>query len=366
MEKNKQTQTAGDNAQQIQAQTIIVNNGIDEKRVREIFDETYKQQVQLQTLEAERIAKDRNDAFVGYLIERLQKVENSLEALTEPSINYDLAEAQKHASCTDNDGDYQLLSELLARRIEEKNNRVRSLNIRKAISVVDQIDEKALCALTVFAVFMYYPASYILGTDIDVVLSCYSYIFQSLMYKELPKGNSWVQHLQLLDLANNTHFSHFTDFGKYLSEKFVNLINAGIKKDSEKYYKALELLREVEISKSSLVENKLNPSYVVLKQVNQKEDIGKLSIIRNDNTVPIDEKSKNALETIFDMYDKDFNKKVSVSEELLNRWDSYDSLRKIHEWWDSFGEHFEITPVGRVLAFSNGSKYNSLVPKWIE
>lgn len=365
MEKNKQTQTAGDNTQQIQAQTIIVNSGVDEKRVREIFDETYKQQVQLQTLEAEKIARNRNDAFVDCLIERLQKVENALDALTEPSINYDLAEAQKHASCTDSKVDYQLLSELLANRIEEKNNRVRSLNIRKAISVVDQIDEKALCALTVFAVFMYYPASHIFGTDIDVVLSYYSYIFQSLMYKELPKGNSWVQHLQLLDLANNTHFSHFTDFGKYLSEKFVNLINAGIKKDSEKYYKALELLSEVGISKSSLVENKLNPSYVVLKQVNQKEDIGKLSITRNDNTVPIDEESKKALETIFDMYNKDFNEKI-ISEELIIRWDSYDSLRKIHEWWDSFGEHFEITPVGRVLAFSNGAKYNSLVPKWIE
>ena len=35
---DKQSQKAGDNAQQIQTQTIVVHNyGVDEKRVREIY-----------------------------------------------------------------------------------------------------------------------------------------------------------------------------------------------------------------------------------------------------------------------------------------------------------------------------------------
>ena len=44
MADNKQTQKAGENSQQIQANTIIVNQGIDEKRAREICAETLRLQ----------------------------------------------------------------------------------------------------------------------------------------------------------------------------------------------------------------------------------------------------------------------------------------------------------------------------------
>ena len=39
MEISKQTQQAGDNSQLVQAQTVIIQNGITEQRAREIFDE---------------------------------------------------------------------------------------------------------------------------------------------------------------------------------------------------------------------------------------------------------------------------------------------------------------------------------------
>ena len=55
---DKQSQKAGDNAQQVQAQTVVINNnnGIDEKRVIEIFQERLSQAIETCSQEAKKAA----------------------------------------------------------------------------------------------------------------------------------------------------------------------------------------------------------------------------------------------------------------------------------------------------------------------
>ena len=74
MNSCKQLQKAGDGANQYQANTIIVQNGIDEKRAREICNEMFDVARKDLTEEAYDIACRRVNEFENDLIPRMQKI----------------------------------------------------------------------------------------------------------------------------------------------------------------------------------------------------------------------------------------------------------------------------------------------------
>jgi F420-0:gamma-glutamyl ligase len=83
--ENKQSQKAGDHSQQLQAGIVIVNNGIDEKRAREIYQEMNLQLRKNYTQEALVIANSRVSAFEDRLLPKMEAVEGALEAFADPS-----------------------------------------------------------------------------------------------------------------------------------------------------------------------------------------------------------------------------------------------------------------------------------------
>ena len=74
MTVDKQTQRAGDNSQLMQAGTINIYNGIDEKRAREICAETYA-----------IVRKDFTADAYACANARVEKLENSLDILIDKS-----------------------------------------------------------------------------------------------------------------------------------------------------------------------------------------------------------------------------------------------------------------------------------------
>ena len=63
MQLNSQLQKSGDNSQLIQAGKVVIQNGIDEKRVREIFDEKILNVIKEFSQEANELIKDRIKKF---------------------------------------------------------------------------------------------------------------------------------------------------------------------------------------------------------------------------------------------------------------------------------------------------------------
>ena len=151
MEKNKRIQNAGDNSNQLQADVINITTvtGITEQKAREICKETFRTVRQEFTKEAYQCAQKRVEEFEDALMPKLSSIENALEAFKEPSFQSLLAEAQRTAACTERLEDYDMLSELLIQRIEYNEDRKRYTGIKKAISIVDQVDDDALCGLTI-------------------------------------------------------------------------------------------------------------------------------------------------------------------------------------------------------------------------
>ncbi|MFZ2285066.1 MAG: hypothetical protein WAV86_14430 [Lutibacter sp.] len=85
---NKQNQKAGDNSQQLQADKMIVNIGIDEKRAREIYQEMNLQLRRDYSKEALTIANSRVEEFENRLLPKMEAVEGALESFADPISNY--------------------------------------------------------------------------------------------------------------------------------------------------------------------------------------------------------------------------------------------------------------------------------------
>lgn len=212
---DKQVQKAGNNAQQLQAEIINITNvsGIDEKRAREIFNEMYDIARKDFTQDAYQCANDRVAKFEEAFMPKMLKVEGALQKFSDPSFQFLITEAHKTAAATEREADYDLLSELLLHRVKKDKDRKVRVGIKKAIEIVDQVDDDALCALTVaYTVERLFPATGSIIQGLNVLEN----VFSKLCYTNLCKGREWLDHLEILDAVRLTQFSSLKklDFSK--------------------------------------------------------------------------------------------------------------------------------------------------------
>ena len=138
----KQNQKAGANSQQTQIQNLTIINGIDEKRAREIFSEMYAVAKTDLTSEAINTANERIKNFENVLIPKMEKINGALNAFADPSFQVLLAKANKSAACSNQDSDYELLSQLLIHRVEKRDSRKDKAGINRAVEIDPQAMQK--------------------------------------------------------------------------------------------------------------------------------------------------------------------------------------------------------------------------------
>ena len=233
---SKQIQEAGDNSQQLQANNMIVNIGIDEKRAREIYQEMNLQLRKDYSQEALNIANSRVTEFENRLLPKMEAVEGALEAFADPSFQLLLVEAQKTAASTERPADYDLLSELLIHRFLNGDNRVTRAGISRAVEIVDKISDDALLGLTVFhSVNYFFPASGIIQQGLNTLND----LFGKLFYSNLPVGSEWLDHLDILDAIRVSNFGGLKKIEQYYPEMLSGYIDIGIEKNSDDFNKAI-------------------------------------------------------------------------------------------------------------------------------
>ena len=236
---NKQVQEAGDNSQQLQANNMIVNLGIDEKRAREICQEMILQLKNKYTEEALKVAESRVSEFENKLLSKMKAIDGALEVFADPSFQLLLVEAQKTAASTERPADYDLLSELLVHRFQNGTDRNTRAGITRAVEIVDEISDEALLGLTVFhAVICIEPVTEVIQEGLDILND----LFGKLIYATLPNGNKWLDHLDILSTIRINNFVRLPNIEDIYSERFAGYIDIGIKKNSQEHYKAIELL----------------------------------------------------------------------------------------------------------------------------
>jgi len=364
---NEQSQKAGNNATQYQF--VNIEQGIDEKRAREIYQENFKIAKRDFTQEACEIANNRINKFENQLMTRMTKIDGALNAFADPGFQILLKNAQITAAETERPKDYDLLSELLIRRFQKGKIRGVRAGINHAVSIVSEISDDALLGLTITSAVM--RVSPVLG-NVYAGLDVLDNLFGKLMYGDLPTGNNWLEHLDLLNAIRINSFGKLKKFKQYYSEQFFGYTAVGLKQGSENYNKAVELLETVGLR--ILVPHELNNGYVRIP-ISNFNTLDSLRIntphVSSDNklimqSIPFTEKQKNVIKNIFSLYDKDPIQEEKVISQFIIEWDKRKNLKKLREWWECIPSLFSITPAGLVLAHANAKRCDSAIPEFNE
>lgn len=370
MAGDKQTQKAGDNSQQFQANTIIVNQGIDEKRAREIYTESFEIAKRDLTQEAIACATERVQQLEDCFMSRIKPIEGAINSFSDPVFQVLLTNAQRTAVATERENDYGMLAELLVCHIEKGNKRKTRAGISKAVEIIDKIDDDALCALTVLhAIQQFNPIASTSKQGIKTL----SLLFDKIIYMPLPTDNGWIDHLEVLDTIRINSMGHFLSLEEYYSKELEGYTLAGIKRDSDEYKQATDLLLSINLTPSLLVNNDYLQDYVKLPIIN-KAQIPSLKIVRNITVggqvfnveKEITDDEIDALKSIFDLYDKDTNINKQSLDEFMAEYNKYDSLNKISKWWVELKKlsfSFSLTHVGIVLAHTNARRCDKNLPE---
>ena len=353
---DKQIQSAGDNSHPIQAHNAIINNyyGITEERAREIFKELSADTYAKHTQEAKAMIDERLDKFNNKIIEVLSKENGALNAFSDPAFQFLLKKAQLSAAISDRESDYALLAKLLVQHIQNKEDRVKRSTIRYAIEIIDEIDNSALLALTVFYLLSYLRPSAPFSQD---GLMRLSQAMTKLPVDQLPTGSDWIEHLDLLKVIRIVPLWKPRKLPQYYSECVTGYTSIGIKAGSPQHEQAQKILRAAQLPDACLSPNEFLPGYVRIP-------IPSLNQVKNliYNSVPINECQQQALLQIIGLYDTDITKKQIIIKRFMKIFDSFPVLKQIHTWWDAIPRSFDATPAGVLLANLNARNFEPKIP----
>lgn len=368
MDFSRQNQSAGDHSQQIQAQNITINQGISEERVRQIIDEKLTQVLSEYTDEAREIATVRNKQFENSFINRLNTSSEDIKGLLmdsfrEPRFQFLLKDAQRSAASSDREDDYKLLTELLVCHVQKGNNRKIRAGVHQAIQIIDDIDNEALCGLTAAHAILHFAPN---SGDISEGIQVLDQLFKNLIYNDLPQESGWLDHLDVLGTIRLSGFGKMMNMIDVYTLKLDGYICAGIKTDSDNYKKAMNIVLNAGLPvQGLLVENECLNGYSRIP-VPSKTKLENLSmVLTTGETKQLNDVETNALKEIFSIYDSDATKIDQAKRNFAEMWDSHDTLKMVHTWWDSIPNAFTITEVGRVLAHTNAKRCDPRLPDLI-
>jgi hypothetical protein len=353
---NRLSQKSGENSQQIQAEMVVVNNGISEQRVREIVNEKLTITLQGFTAEAMSTATERNNIFSRKLIDRMQE-EQALSAFSDPAFQMLLLEAQKRAASTEREPDYELLSELMLHRFKKGVNRNVRAGISRAVEIVDQISDEALLGLTLIHAVNFTPTAGKMSVGLDVLEN----LFKKLIYANLPTGTEWLDHLDILDAARISSIGGMIKIEEFWFEQFDGYVSKGVEKDSEKYNEILNILQSINLGKDCLTAHEHIENYVKIELFN-KNVIKTITILSSASVATphrsLTDNEIAALEKVYDLCSaKKIDKKI-----LIDEIEKRENLKKLREWWNKLTQSIQITSVGRVLAHSNAQRIDKRLP----
>lgn len=337
---------SGNNSSNVQIDSLTNNSfliGIDEKRVREICDEKFESFKRNDfTTEALNIANTRINEFRDRLIRTMRFMHNPWIAFCDPSFQFLLVEAQKAAALTERTTDYDILSELLAFRAHQLDDRNVRIGVKYAVQIIGDISNDALLGLTLLHAIYSFTPSY---KDLNNILNELDDYFGKIIYSEFPSGDVLIDNLGILRVFNLSPFYDGETFEGYYMNILDGIVVTGIKNDSEEYRSAKEILERNNIPFDDIfVENSLLEDYV---RINFP---CKNSVSNSD----FDLVQKKAIMSIFELYSYDKRLEKNVKQSFIEELKKRPNVFKLMMWRNSFPPYtFIITSVGKILAEAN-------------
>ena len=361
MDKLAQTQKGGDNSNQIQAGTIVVNNniGITEERAREIFSSEIAQKMDVLAVEARDTASARMLELFSDLISRVKKCEKDLSSFGDPAFLQNVRIAQDAAAVSERKEDIETLAELLMARMNGKLKRATKTGIRKAMEIVPELESDELEALSALFFYGRCKLNNIFGLNSESYLACLDRHFGLIVQTELPKGSGWLKHLSILDAVIIEPLGSFIPMEDYYEKEAAGLVCAGLRVGSQEHTNSVEILNQCGMGADCLVPNDLLPGFVRLPLV-KSDDFSFLPInipnIPKLYTMSPNAKHIEGLKKVIGLYSKDSQLLKQVKDEFAKRISQYGVLKKLKDWLANRKGCFELTSVGEALGYVNARR----------
>lgn len=342
-------------------------HGITTEQVVHIFDERLQHALSNYSIEAANIGKSRGEFLIQLLLEKVAKHEALLQNLSDPAIQITLGKALYAAASTERKSDYEILSELILKRIKEPRNRKNSAAITKAIEIISDIDTDALAALTALHCISSLQPSY--GIEHHGWLIELNKLYQSITQTQLPLGTSWIDHLQLLGAITIPPFHNRSNFIKGIQTAAPLLFTYGLKIGSPNYEKAINLLTPLNLTNIMLVGNSFFHDAVRVPAISQdeKENLH-ITMIENKNgtrvTIPsiVSEHIDPILKKVISLYDKNQNTHKIIEDSLKQEIETHPNIKLVQKWWDQLPFTPTLTYLGKIIAQVNLQRIRPDIP----
>lgn len=340
--RRRQEQVAGDNATQNQVvgtqnNNYVTINGMSVTDVATfttaVSTQVTQQALSLCTQVAYDVACQKMNEFQSIWLPRVEHMEKVLDNFAEPKFQFMLRDANVTAVKSSRQEDLNILAELLACHIEKGHDVKIDAGINRAISVIHEVDLDSLCALTVvMSILNTWPVS----GDVDKGLQALNDLYTRLLTTTLPKGYAWIDNLNVVG-AINILSGNFYKIERLMLARLDGYICVGIKSGTKEYEDAIQILERNGFSRDILQPNICMPGYLRLPIVSPSE-------------------LKAELKTVFALYSKDTSLLEQAKKNFMIKWDSYETLKMVREWFEQIPVFFRINSVGNALAQTNAKR----------
>lgn len=341
---------------------LTINQGPSEKQLREIIRAETELVLKEQQILAEDKAREKLSNFSDKVLPKLVKAE-MLDAFSDPAIQMFYRTTQQTAICSERDIDYDVLSELLVYRINNKGNISKKASITRAAEIIDKISDDALLALTIKYCNKFIPVSGNIQEGLNALDNTYKKILSG---NELPVDDDWIDNIEILGVARIETTSTMKKFEDILFNSLKGYFSKGIETDSKLFEETIEKLNANKIPIDIFVEHEVNPNHMRIAVVN-KENIKDFCFGNNrKGYTPISEKQRSVLEEIFDSYQNDKSCEQAIKEAFYEKIKEFTYLNKVMEWWNqNLKPALIINSIGRVIAHTNAKRLNEDIPDMV-
>lgn len=358
---NRQIQKAGDNASQIQAQTVIQNIGISEGRVHDIVSAACDRAVESCLMESRLAVEQRLDSFKDELYAIVGNQLQLFESLREPSCAATLGAAANAAARTNSVDDHQMLAELLVKRFESPSDRHVATGVTKAIEIVEFLTDEELAGLTTLHVARSFTP---VSGDIKNGIESLAGLFDALPLDHLPDGQEWIDSLDILGAARFSSIASLVPFHEFQFDKLKGYTVCGVEAGSDDEAEARDRLVQAGLPADLLVEHALNPGFrrLPLRDTDNFENLYLYS--PSNPSAPhtyLNDVQINAFRAISILSTDNSHDEV-IKENLKKEMLQYPSLATFINWWDSIRFALRLTSVGICLANANARRLKPDLP----
>lgn len=352
-------QKARDNALQLQVENLNVGlSSFDVENMLRRERELIMKEMQIIAIEE----MDKRLSTYGQIA--LDKIINGkiTNAFADPAIQMFLRDTERAAVSSERELDYEVLSELLIHRVENKDNFTKKAALKKVVGTISLISDEALLGITLmYLAEKVYPIS----GDIEEGLKSLEEVFKSIIGDSvMPSDQDWINNLEILGLIKIIPFTSKKSLGDYYFEYLNGYFCAGIKKDSEEYNLAIDKLKSANLPLDLLCQNILLDNYVRLPICRLKQhDNLRIFDIKTKKFIPLNEEQKKVLDLICDDYDKSSSTMDIVKNKYRELLDEYPEIKKVVVWYDMYNKKgIKLDLSGDVLAHCNAKRLDSKFP----